>query len=219
MINKDKFGNTIYEKVYQRLLIKGQILKLNGYVESSNKPNLFFKKMPEGVLFADMRGTAEVSIWEDLSPLFYWNFNEQTPMWKRRRIIAREFEQLSMDGCDCRLSDNDIWDTTEECATSMASGHGYGHIIWIDGGDGYCLHCGKDIQSDEIFCSVRCRDLHDETTPVKCVVCDVPGREVELIPHHVCYDPEITIQVCRSCHMKIHHTTQYLHLRPFVVRG
>ena len=218
MIDKDKFGNTIYDKIYRRLLIKGRILELNGYVEAFSKPNLFLKKMPEGTVFADMRGTKDVPIWEDPSPLFYWRFHEKTPMWKRRRIISREFEQLSIDGCNCRLSDNDLWDTTEECATSMASGDG-GQIIWMLGGDGYCLHCGKDMQSDEVFCSERCRGLHNQRVPVKCVVCNVPGRDAELIPHHVCYDPEITIQVCRSCHMKIHHTTQYLHLRPFVVKG
>ncbi|RZN14223.1 MAG: hypothetical protein EF812_05975 [Methanosarcinales archaeon] len=62
MLAKDKFGNIIYPSKFQRLKENGKIILSNGYFESKNKPNLFYKKIPQGQFYADMRGTEEVPI-------------------------------------------------------------------------------------------------------------------------------------------------------------
>lgn len=212
MINRDKFGNEIYRKVFERLLIKGQILSINGYTESHDKPNMFYKKLPEGILFADMRGTDMVPIWEDMSPLFYWKFGEDVPMWKRRRIIEHEFGQLSKDGCECRLSEEGDGDTTEEFTTSTTIEGGT--IRWLVGGDGYCIQCGKDMQSDASFCSKECADACEEALKVQCPLCGGRFEPEQIVKHHTSYDPEITIQICRGCHNTIHKSDKLLHLKP-----
>ncbi|MDP2925452.1 MAG: hypothetical protein Q8N99_03705 [Nanoarchaeota archaeon] len=95
MIDMDKFGNKIFYSKFQILLKQGNILLNLGYFERKNKPNLFFKHIPEGWFNADMRGTAEVPIWEDTDPLFYWKFDDNVPFWKRRRLIEEEFHKLN----------------------------------------------------------------------------------------------------------------------------
>lgn len=71
MIAKDKFGNVIYSSKFSKLKENEKVLLANGYFESTNKLNLFYKKNPQGWFYADMRGTEEVPIWEDTRPLFY----------------------------------------------------------------------------------------------------------------------------------------------------
>jgi hypothetical protein len=212
MINKDKFGNPIYKQIFDRLLIKGQILSLNGYRESYNSPNLFVKKIPEGAFFADMIGTELVPIWSDMVPLFYWKFSESVSMWKRRRMISEEFAQLSEDGCTCRLSYEIDYDATPEFqGTSTMRRTSYAEIEWLNG-DGYCAECKKDIQSEDEFCSEECMKKHDSRLRQYCLVCKESERE--MVKHHVCYDPEITITVCRSCHNVIHKSNTLPCLKP-----
>jgi len=68
--NKD--GRPIYsDKKWQQLLETGEILETIGYSESYNKPNLFYKPINGGAVFADLRGTDDVPIWGDLRPLVY----------------------------------------------------------------------------------------------------------------------------------------------------
>ncbi|MBU0847534.1 hypothetical protein KKH23_10150 [Patescibacteria group bacterium] len=42
--------------------------------------------------------------------------------------------------------------------------------------------------------------MTDESVEMFCCICGV----VCFIAHHICYDPEITIPVCGSCHRRIH---------------
>ena len=91
-IPQDKFGKPIYSKPFAEILKNGKILNKKGYSESYNKPNLFYKKTSDGLLFADMRSSDVVPIWEDTRPLFYWKFNSDVPHWKRRRIIKEELK-------------------------------------------------------------------------------------------------------------------------------
>lgn len=104
MIHKDKFGNEIYPRVFEKMRANERVLLKEGYIESRNSPNLFYRKIPEGMLFADMRGTEEVPIWQDTRPLFYWQLNNDAPMWRRRRIIKMELERLFRTESPCRLS-------------------------------------------------------------------------------------------------------------------
>jgi len=68
---EDKFGRRIYPKTFLILQKYGNILTELGWKESKNKPNLFYKEFDEIIVFADMRGTEIVPIWEDPCPLIY----------------------------------------------------------------------------------------------------------------------------------------------------
>ena len=133
----DKFGNEIYSKTYNRMLGYSRVLTRRGYFESTNKPNLFYKKDDDNnvIFFADMRGTEEVPIWEDSSPLFYAKFLNEIPQWKKKRLLEKEFFEVAI----CRLSFYD------ECEPD-----GW---VFSEGGNGYCIICGKDFQSDGLYCS------------------------------------------------------------------
>lgn len=48
-----------------------------------------------------------------------------------------------------------------------------------------------------------------ETEPYQCLLC---GQKGNLEEHHISESPERTIDVCKECHQKIHHTSQYNHL-------
>ncbi len=68
MIPKDKFGNTIYPDKYRLLEQNGKLLQGKGYFESKAKPNLFYKRLQQGWVYANMQGTREVPIWSDTRP-------------------------------------------------------------------------------------------------------------------------------------------------------
>ena len=51
--------------------IIGKKLETLEYMESQNKPNLFYKKINEKVIFADLRGTEVIPIWDDWRPMIY----------------------------------------------------------------------------------------------------------------------------------------------------
>jgi len=48
-----------------------------------------------------------------------------------------------------------------------------------------------------------------DTEPYQCLLC---GQKGNLEEHHISDNPEKTIDVCKECHQKIHHTSQYDHL-------
>jgi hypothetical protein len=140
MKNIDKFGKPIFGNTYKKMLEYGRILTDKGYKESKNKPNLFYKKTSEAVFFADMRGTDVVSIWEDSSPLLYATFNDGLPRWKQKSLLKQEGHNISIS----RFS------FYEECEPEG--------LLFGDGGDGYCLNCGKDFKDDSEFCSSTCEE-------------------------------------------------------------
>jgi hypothetical protein len=91
---EDKFGRRIYPKTFLILKKYGEILAELGWEESRSKPNLFYKMFDEIMVFADMRGTEIVPIWEDPCPLMYaakghedWKTNANRP----RRAIGQIF--------------------------------------------------------------------------------------------------------------------------------
>ena len=65
---EDKFGRAINSNLYiQMVAIGDKLLELN-WRESYTKPNLFLNQFDEVMVFADMRGTEEVPLWDDHSP-------------------------------------------------------------------------------------------------------------------------------------------------------
>lgn len=198
MIPKDKFGNPIHDRIFRILKRQGDILISLGYKESKKKPNLFFIKTGDGIFFADMRGTEEIPIWRDSMPLFYWRFEKEYPDWKNRRIIREMLSILAENECPCRLS------FMEECEPDG---------LFFEGGDGYCKLCGKDFRREGEFCSKECEQACEETYKGHCAVCGKSLDWKNVIQHHVSYNHEKIIPVCKSCHLKIHRGRQYPKLK------
>lgn len=199
---EDKFGRPIYPKVYQKLISNAEKLKKSGYKESFNKSNLFYKKIPEGCFFADMRSSDIVPIWTDTRPLFYRKWEKDIPHWKKRRLIKQELEHLYKIGCECRLSfyTPRSWIEFENSSTIIDEGYYY----WDDG---FCEQCGKDFQDEGSFCSKECEEKHHLSMLNECTICGKKLEYDEEIHHHVDYKNDVTILVCRTCHAKIHHST------------
>jgi len=192
----DKFGQPIYQRTYDKMLRFGRILTSKGYVESKNKPNLFFRKTPEVIFFADMRGTDVVSIWEDPSPLLYAKFPDGMPRWKQKRLLEEEYRELGI----CRFSFYEEFEPEG--------------LMCGEGGDGYCIVCGKDFQDEGLFCSRQCEEAYDDFEKTRCQVC---GKELtwnQAVEHHLSYEENKTITVCRSCHVKIHRGSKLPKLKP-----
>lgn len=197
---EDKFGNEIYSGVYEDLCEHGARLKELGYQESRGKPNLFYyEKTPDIVFFMDMRGTYEIKIWEDTRPLFYWNIDLTMPDWGKRRLLKRE-----------RLMSHQV-----PLRISFYAGMGSGFAEADDSAisdpfgwpDGYCKTCGEDLSADEMFCS---EDCEREKRPNRfCEACNDRLEWDQVVRHHVSYFPEETVNVCRSCHQKIHTNDSY----------
>ena len=80
-----------------------ELLKKEGYIESRNKPDLFYKKMDKGVYFADLRGTEIVEIDnKHTEPLFYANIDGTAE--EQRSFWSNEYNQLLDKKIDVRLS-------------------------------------------------------------------------------------------------------------------
>lgn len=191
----DKFGHPIWEKTWQILLRQGRALLKCGYKESVKKPNLFYRAIKEGVFFADMRSSPIVPIWEDTDALFYWNIDEALPVWEKRKIINREMEMIAIEGCPCRLSAEQL-------------------DLDLDGGEGVCIVCENEFNHDGVFCSPGCEAASAELFQTRCARCGKLLDFKTAIQHHLSYDPEKTIEVCRSCHLKIHRSKNGSQLRP-----
>lgn len=207
MIPVDKFGNKIYTKTYKKMLRYSHILKSHGYKESKKKPNLFYRHDDEEyfwgetdnqctkvIFFADMRGTESVPIWENTSPLLYARFTGNPPLWLKNRLLYEEFERLKI----CWLS-YEVLDLENPSS-----------------GIGYCVVCGKDFQNNGLYCSPSCEYAMEELGKDRCRVCGKLLPYNLLKQHHLSYTKkdEKTIEVCCSCHLKIHRGEKLRRLKP-----
>ena len=197
--------------MFAQLKDNERVLLRLGYIESKNKPNLFSKGIPEGRLYADMRGTEDVPIWQDTRPLFFRFLDESIPKWKRRRVIKKELVNLAESGCPCRLSfyAPRSWDEFE-CVNTFVDDE----TNTYEWDDGYCRFCGKDFQKEGSFCCEECKNKYDDTLKTPCQVCNEKIPLLKEHRHHVSYFPEKIIFVHASCHNKIHKTELYPHLKP-----
>ena len=143
MIRENKDGRPIfYDSIWNKIINIGKKLIKLGYKETEKKPNLFYKPIKteknskddktvqvKGVVFADLRGTGFVPIWDDPSPLFY---SLDLPI----SVFLPEFILLVQSGCSPRVS------FEEECESGG----------WMFGLDelpsGYCKRCGENILSE-----------------------------------------------------------------------
>jgi hypothetical protein len=200
----DKFGRPIYGKTWHLIKYFGEKLKRAGWVEVGDKPNLFLRRFDEVddvVVFADMRGTEEVPIWEAPYPLLYTSKGED---WKRRKAIKLAGKELDSLGIPWRLS---WFDENEPDGLFFGS--------WEELPDGFCKMCGVELHDASLFCSEHCRkcfeqleelrrEMLEATTDEKCIVCGKPLDLTHQVKHHISYSPEKVVTVCRSCHVKIH---------------
>ena len=194
----DKLGRQIYPKTYSKMLTYGRTLKKFGYRESLNKPNLFYRKDEDNgvVFFADMRGTDVVPVYEDPSPMLYAKFPDVMPTWKRKRIFEQEYGELPI----CRVSFYEEFEPEG--------------LMFGDGGNGFCIVCGKDFHNEGLYCSPQCEEAHKSLTKVRCRVCGKVLEYTQSVEHHLNYAENKKITVCRSCHLKIHRGTKLPNLKP-----
>lgn len=217
MKRQNKDGRPIYsDKKWQKLQETGEILEQIGYTESNNKPNLFYRKINGGFVFADLRGTEFIPIWDDLRPLVYKSINLDF------NSFMKEFVLLKRSGCDPRGSFYD-----------MCEPGGWGFLLdESEIPSGYCKRCGKDIINTvnwdillddycilyeqvtdphlEInYCNI-CRRIEYSKKKFRSEnlksmnLCELCERKETELTHHITYDPPKTIKICRSCHGKIH---------------
>ena len=206
----DKFNRPIYPQIFSILKRYGDELLTLGWAESANKNLLFFKKFNDEIVFADMRGTEVVPIWDDPCPLIYTSSKQEA--WKRRRVIRYAIQELDYGNIPHRFS---FYQTGEleglfaDEADNLA--------------DGQCKTCRNEIDYDGLFCSAKCettfnqiKKARERRYEVKCRIC---GKKLDWgsdrIEHHIDYEEDKTIDVCRSCHASIHaHNKEHPELAP-----
>ena len=210
----DRFGSTISEPVYKIICEIGVKLVGAGYRESVSKPNLFFRTTKDAVYFADMRGTEQVRIWCEPVPLFYAQFTDKTPKWLQTRSIKCEIARLDAVNVPTRQS----FYMTQD----------FGGLLFDDE-DGFCRQCGRDFQESGAFCSDECKRAYEKQALEKemrnlksCAACGekiAPDREFSVrikdmfdcdlpvgeIGHHLSYEADLKVVVCKRCHNRIHH--------------
>jgi len=206
----DKFGHEIYPPAYDKMLAYSRVLKAHGYIESLRKPNLFYKHNGEVnfynsvdgkreytvvTFFADMRGTKEVPIWQDQSPLFYVKFSGTPPRWLKNRLAGEEFDELKI----CRESYEQDFEN---------------YTTHIEDNRGYCIVCGRDSQTDDSYCSKQCEEANLDLGKIVCQVCGKSLDYKQSREHHLSYAEDKTIDVCQSCHLRIHRGIKLPHLKP-----
>ena len=143
--------------------------------------------------------------------MFYCLPEKNMPLWKVRRRMKIELEELNRSGCFCRLPYNMRAGEDVFAGTHVVI---YQEICYYGWNDGYCGHCGKDFQNEGSFCSVECKQKYHDVTLENCKVCNESLEDREYVKHHVSYFPEEIIFVHRKCHGMIHKTDNYLNLKP-----
>ena len=175
------------------------IMKL-GYVESNGKKGLFYKQCTPGVAFLDHRIDDDFPYKQQYEegPRYYFKLAE--PKWKS--IRNKRFEEQFLREHKIKFS-LPIIDRYESISDETGRPE-----------DGFCHFCKKDFQDKGFFCSVECeRDFKNQTHEL-CRACQEPIEGKVTTRHHTSYYPEEIITVHQSCHLEIHRSTKYLHLRP-----
>jgi hypothetical protein len=196
-------GRPIYSRVFSILQKYGAVLLDMQWTESFDKPNLFRKDFQGLMVFADMRGTEIISIWDEPYPYLYV-FGQNEVDWKKRRSMRNAVEELDRNGVPHRFSFHEEMEP--------------GGLFFGDASelaDGKCKMCGTEFDKDGLFCSEKCEKTHlqlqqmrneIQESRIKCAICgkSLVAYSSDCVLHHIDYNDDKTIQVCRSCHRKIH---------------
>lgn len=196
-------GQPIYkDEIWNKMLETGKILLELGYQETSKKPNLFYKIIYKDngeyeILFADLRGTKSIPIWKELRLSLYPNSD-----WKN----GYSFNSIDF-GFQYILLRRSI---------SIPIISDYAGYTEYDRPVGYCEKCNKDILlGKDLTKSQYFKDLDSDIELYYCDDCKKGNyneiRETEqcvhckerygVVDHHISYDPELTIRVCKKCHL------------------
>ena len=191
-VDKKKYLIPLDQKIYDL-----------GYLRSNRKPGVCYKKCIAGVAFLDYRniGLVPRAIQVEEGPQF--RFKVEKPYWKS--IRARELQKKLLD--ENKIKFQLSFYATLERLNELNQGKS----------DGYCKFCTNDFEDDGLFCSKGCETQYNNQGAVICGACFMPilGLNGKSAPeHHVSYFPEETIPVHQSCHLEIHRSDKYLHLRP-----
>lgn len=140
----------------------------NGFTESPRKPNLFLKKIDNATIYADMRGTDIIPIWEHPVPMVYFYFDKNVDkMFIMNNIKNKELKKLESDGIEFRIS---FYEWTEN---AMDQDYAFQRLdkerfnddnFWDfhyhyneELPNGKCKECDQIINDDYYHCSFECR--------------------------------------------------------------
>jgi hypothetical protein len=171
-----------------------------GYVEADSKRGLFYKRCSAGVAFLDHRINDDYPYRDqyEAGPRYYFKILE--PKWQSVRNQNYE-EGL--------LLEHDI----QFMPPLVPDFETYSDITG-EPEDGFCQFCNKDFQDKGAFCSPECERNYKNQPHDLCEACQGPVNSKEGIRHHTSYFPEETVIVHQSCHVEIHRSDKYIHLRP-----
>jgi hypothetical protein len=166
-----------------------QILSKNGYRLSENYKFLYVKRIGETTYCASMKFSRRPETLKDYRVRIYIR-DSTLPDWEKNRLAREEFKKLEAEGINVYL--------------------------WMLDNDGFCRYCKKDFQDSGFFCSRICEEKARLAELPTCIACKKPIEYKNLIEHHIKYRPiEITENVHRSCHNKIHRSDQFPELKKY----
>ncbi|AKB85411.1 hypothetical protein [Methanococcoides methylutens] len=183
-----------------------EILNILGYLRSERIDGYYYKRINRKVTIGinlDSSYGKIINVYPDndfKEVLDYPHFTIlRTGDWEVNRSVIDEFKKLHYAGViggEVRKSDKEL--------IAMLIEDGY-YDINING---FCNWCNKDIQKYDKFCSEDCKLNYDlqHGFKIRCSVCNNPIKKEDIVKHHTSYKKDITIDVCRICHAKIHHS-------------
>lgn len=172
----DKFGNPIYPRTFHELQRIGAILESIGFSEAGEKPNLFYRTSDREVVFADMRGTKEVPIWDEPMPLVYVKLRDGAENWERVRKeneIEKEFSNSKIPYRHSFYHNGEVDYELQEKLVSLHNNTFFDadFMFFFDDydklPDGYCQACGMDVKKDLYFCSLECKGREKQRIMIK----------------------------------------------------
>ena len=171
-----------------------------GYIEHLSKKGLFWKNCSPGIAFLDHRIDTDFPYKMQYEAGARHYFSPKEPQWKSIRNKRFEEAFLIEHGIKFDPPIVDSYETVSELTGRPE--------------DGYCQFCNKDFQDKGVFCNSECeRDFKNQVHWL-CEACQEPIDIWDAVRHHVSYFPEEIVNVHQKCHMEIHRTDKYLHLRP-----
>lgn len=172
-----------------------------GYKEAKKKPGLFYKRCIMGVAFVRLGWHSSYgSSWHGM----WFSFKFQSkghPTEKEKDIVMLQLKLLKID--------------FNPCEQSGKYPESLGRLLSYD----ICERCydqprPKDCWLNSLMKNIGQDIVEFERSP-QCVVCHRHFcKNWKSSNHHVEYFPEEIVSVHPECHTKIHHTNEFLHLRP-----
>ncbi len=207
---EDRYGRPMYPSTCDRVWRFGRGLEEMGFRQARTKPWLFVRQTPHGPVFANLGSTSIVPIWEDPTPMIHHQL--RAPRWLIRKVLRQFQDEFDAHEVPYRYS---FYQTSEPGGLwfPVSDEEPLDAADDSSGPDGYCHRCGAELLVGTLFCE-DCERAADEELRVECEACRDRFELRDIVVHHVSYSPERTVTVCRSCHLRIHRSKVYPHLKP-----